>query len=244
MSTQMKIRLAVTSATIALLLAGGGCGSGKSATFNRGFFTSGSRDADQRADQRMAKAEQLEGNGEGTGDKAAKKTNPENVVKATDKKGADGPSAKGTQGAAAQVEGKSTLYDRLNGEKGIRAIVEDFTPRVMQDPRVNWNRNGVKWGGFNWSHDKSVTWNPTPANVEQLNKHIIQFLTLSTGGPAHYDGKDMASAHTHMHITNPEFDAAIGDLKASLDHLQIANKEQKELLSIIESVRPQIVEER
>jgi hemoglobin len=47
-----------------------------------------------------------------------------------------------------------------------------------------------------------------------------------------------------MHITNPEFDAAVGDLKATLDKLQIANQEQKELLSIVESTREQIVEDR
>jgi hemoglobin len=33
----------------------------------------------------------------------------------------------------------------------------------------------------------------------------------------------------------------VGDLKASLDRLQIADREQKELLAIIESTRPQIV---
>ena len=47
-----------------------------------------------------------------------------------------------------------------------------------------------------------------------------------------------------MHISNPEFDAAVGDLKATLNKLKIANKEQKELLSVIESTRPQIAEER
>jgi len=44
-----------------------------------------------------------------------------------------------------------------------------------------------------------------------------------------------------MNITNPEFDATIGDLKATLDKLQIPNREQKELLAIVESTRPQIV---
>jgi len=47
-----------------------------------------------------------------------------------------------------------------------------------------------------------------------------------------------------MHITNPEFDAALGDLKASFDKLQIPNKEQKELLAIVETTRPEIVQER
>jgi len=47
-----------------------------------------------------------------------------------------------------------------------------------------------------------------------------------------------------MRIANAEFDAVVGDLKASLDKLQIPNKEQKELLAIIESTRPQIVTQR
>ena len=67
---------------------------------------------------------------------------------------------------------------------------------------------------------------------------------LATGGPARYEGKDMKAVHSGMHISNPEFDAVIGDLKVSLDRFQIPNKEQKELLAIVESTRPQIVEER
>ena len=47
-----------------------------------------------------------------------------------------------------------------------------------------------------------------------------------------------------MHISNPVFDAVMGDFKASLDKLRIPNTEQKELLSVIESTRPLIVTER
>jgi hemoglobin len=73
---------------------------------------------------------------------------------------------------------------------------------------------------------------------------MVQFLSLATGGPAQYDGKEIKPAHAGMRIGNPEFDAAVGDLKASLDRLKTPNKEQKELLAILESTRPQIVEER
>jgi hemoglobin len=89
-----------------------------------------------------------------------------------------------------------------------------------------------------------MTWSATPANVEQLGKHIAQFLSLATGGPAHYDGREMKEAHTGLHISNAEFDASVGDLKASLDKLLVPVKEQKELLSIVESTRSQIVEDR
>jgi hemoglobin len=54
----------------------------------------------------------------------------------------------------------------------------------------------------------------------------------------------MKTVHDGMHVANPEFDAAVGDLKASLDKLQVPDTEQKELLAIVESTRAQIVTER
>jgi hemoglobin len=216
-----------------------GCSSKTPQKQNREFFTSGSKEADQRASQRMARDEQLTGSGEGAGEKGVKKAV---AVKSDGKASPLSPS--GGTNKAAQVEGKLSLFDRLGGEKGLIAIVDDFMPRALQDPRVNWDRNGVKRGGISIHHGKSVAWNPTPENVSQLKKHLAQFLALATGGPARYEGKDMKAAHGNLHISNPEFDAAVGDLKASLDKLQIPNKEQKELLAIVESTRPEIVVER
>jgi len=208
-----------------------GCGTHKAKQQNREFFTSGSREADQRASQTMAKNEQLTGSGEGAGEKGTKKATP-------------APSGAGGTNKPAQAEGKLALYDRLGGQAGISNIVADFMPRALQDPRVNWQRKGVKSGGFSLRPSKPVTWNATPENVNALKQHLVQFLALATGGPAHYEGKEIKTTHAGMHITNPEFDATVGDLKASLDRLRIPNTEQKELLAIIESTRPEIVEER
>lgn len=215
-----------------------GCGTFTNGKKKDEFFTSGSREADQRADQRMAKDEQLAGSGEGAGEKGAKQA-------VATKPDANGQGDNATN-KAAQVEGKLPLFDRLGGEKGIIAIVDDLTPRVLQDPRVDWQREGVKSGGWAFwrNSSSSAAWTAAAGNVATLKKHLVQFIELATGGPVHYDGKTMKSAHAGMHIGNPEFDAVLGDLKASLDRLQIPNKEQKELLSIIESTRPQIVTQR
>jgi len=219
--------------TLAAALCGiAGCGGKAAKKENRDFFTSGSREADQRASQRMAKDEQLTGSGEGAGEKGVKKA----------KRSSDSADP-GATNKAALAEGKLALFDRLGGEVGISNIVADFLPRALQDPRVNWQRKGVK-RGLALRNSESVAWNATPGNVAQLQKHLVQFLVLATGGPAHYDGKEMKSAHGGLHISNPEFDATLGDLKASLDRLQVPNKEQKELLAIIESTRPLIVVER
>lgn len=195
-----------------------GCGGTRGAKEEDKFFTSGSREADQRASQRMAKEQQLAGGEENRGKPAV-------------------------AGAPAQVEGRQTLYDRLGGEQGLTAIVDDFTVRVLEDPRVNWERKGVKRGGL-FSRDDSPVWTASAQNVARLKKHLVQFLSLASGGPPKYDGREMKNVHAGMRITNPEFDAVIGDLKASLDKLRIPDQEQKELLAVIESTRPQIVTER
>jgi hemoglobin len=220
----MKPMLAKPRTVLFCLLLLSGCGPAAKEK-SHDFFTSGSHEADQRADQRMAKTEQLRGSGEGGGEKASAKVTAEGktVVKADELK---------------------SLYDRLGGEKSITAIVEDFVPRALADPRVNWERKGVKMGGFTVHRGKLMQWNASPENVAQLKKHIVQFISLSTGGPAYYDGREMKEAHENRHISNAEFDAAIGDLKASLDKLQVPNKEQKELLAIVESTRPQVVQDR
>ena len=203
--------------TLALAVTAGCGGAGEKEKDE--FFTSGSREADQRATQRMARDQQLKGtNGKGS--------------TAADAQTKDG-----------QEERKLTLFERLGGDAGVNAIVNDFTTRAMADPRVNWERKGVKDKRL-FGRDESAAWNPNAQSVATLKKHLAQFIALATGGPAKYEGKEMRAAHAGMKITNPEFDAAVGDLKASLDKLQIPTQEQKELLAIIESTRPQVVTER
>lgn len=187
---------------------------------DRGFSTSGNREADQRAEQRMARDQQLKGDDAGSGGKVT-------------------PTTKGME-----VEAQKTLYERLGGDVGLNALMDDFINRVIQDPTVNWERKGVQRGGFSINRNRTVEWAATPENKATLKKHLVQFIALKTGGPVKYEGKEMKSAHEHMRITNIEFDASVGDLKQSLDKLQIATQEQKELLQIIESTREQIVTER
>ncbi len=204
----MKRYLITTVFSVALM----GC-AGQQAK-DKDFHTSGSREADQRAEQRVAKVQQLRGEGE----KGKTNANGESV--------------------------KPSLFERLGGETGVRALMNDWVKRALADPRVNWERKGIKQGGVLGVGGKESTWNATPANVEQLAKHLTQFVSVATGGPAHYDGREMKQAHTNLRITNAEFDAAIGDLKASLDTARVATGEQKEILAVIESTRPQIVSER
>jgi hemoglobin len=185
-----------------------GCGSQQKQ--DRDFHTSGSREADQRAEQQVAKVQQLRGEG-----------------------------AKGDEAAP-----KKSLYDRLGGDQGINMIVDDWIARALADPRVNWERKGLKQGGLSLHRGRSLEWDASAPNVATMKKHIAQFVKVSTGGPAKYEGAEMKQVHADLRITNAEFDAAVGDLKASLEKLGVPVEEQKELLSIIESTRPQVASER
>jgi hemoglobin len=223
------------TALFALSVCGFLSGCGSTATKQQQpFFTSGSQEANQRAAQFMTKQEQLADTGQDAGEKKVKPAKPAEPEDGT---------ATGPTNQPAQAEGKLTLYDRLGAEAGISNIVADFVSRVTHDPRVNWERKGVKGTGlFGTVHNKNtILWQATPQSVAVLETHMVQFLALAGGGPTQYSGREIQSVHAGMDISNPEFDAAIGDLKASLDKLKIPDREQKELLAIIETTRPLIV---
>jgi hemoglobin len=211
------MRTMVSLVSSVIIFAGIGCASQDRS--EQEFHTSGSREADQRAEQRVARDEQLKnGNGNSGGKTSA---------------------AGGTQ-----TPEKKTLFERLGGEQGVNAIVDDFVTRALADPRVNWERKGIERGGTLGIGGTSAEWKPDAAKITALKIHIAQFIALASGGPTRYDGRDMKDVHGGMKITNPEFDASIGDLKASLDKLKIGTDEQKELLAAFESARAQVVEKR
>lgn len=128
---------------------------------------------------------------------------------------------------------KKSLFERLGGEIGIEAVVDDFVDRAQADPKVNFTRQGTP-----------KAWNPTPANVAQLKKHLTQFLSMAAGNPdGIYEGQDMKTIHSGMKITNAEFSALAEDLKGSLENFNVPEKEQEELLGIVGTTRGVVVEE-
>jgi hemoglobin len=126
-----------------------------------------------------------------------------------------------------------TLYERLGGENAIRAVVDDFVTRALNDPKVNFTRKGT-----------GTEWKPTPENVERVKKTAVELVGMVTGGPQRYTGKNLKEAHKGMEITQAEFDAAAADLKASLDKFNVPAKEQDELMKIVASTAPDIVEKK
>src|SRR5688572_26905514 len=157
MNLSTNVRRACLALALPLALLSSACGNKEKQ--DRDFHTSGSREADQRAEQQVAKVQQLRG------------------------EGGDEPAA------------KKSLFDRLGGDKGIDMIVEDWINRAMADPRVNWRRTNVRQGGISFRRGRSLEWKGDAQAVANMKKHIAQFIKLSTGGPAKYEGRPMKDVH-------------------------------------------------
>ena len=155
-------------------------------------------------------------------------------AKATEPKQAGDPADDDDNAGAGKVkEPQKTLYQRIGGEATIVKVVDDLIARAIADPNVDFTRQGT-----------TRPWQPTPENLAQLKKRLVQFLGTATGGPQRYEGEDLRTAHRGMRITSPQFRAFARDLAASLDAAGVKEKERKELLEIIDSARGAIVEPR
>lgn len=125
---------------------------------------------------------------------------------------------------------EESLYDRLGGEEGIRAVVDDFVARAAADDTLNFTRAGTP-----------AEWEATEENVALLKERLVQFIGQATGGPQTYEGQDMATAHQGMRITDAEFDRLGGHLVAALENNGVPEEARRELMEIVETTRDAIV---
>ena len=125
---------------------------------------------------------------------------------------------------------KKALWDRLGGEAAVKAVVHDFVLAAAEDKKVNFTRDGkVKLDA---------------KGVEHLEKMLVEFVSSATGGPLKYTGKSMKESHKGMAITDDEFDALAGVLVATLKKYKVPQAEIDELVKIVASTRPDIVEKK
>ena len=129
------------------------------------------------------------------------------------------------------VAPRGTLYERMGGESAVRAVVNDFVSRAAADPAVNFTRQG-----------HANAWQPTPQNMERLKQRLVEFIATTAGGPMQYRGNDMVTAHRGMAITNVEFDALAGHLRAALEVNDVPRREREELLKAAATLRSAVVE--
>ncbi|MGH1375507.1 MAG: group I truncated hemoglobin [Alphaproteobacteria bacterium] len=118
----------------------------------------------------------------------------------------------------------TTLYERLGGAGAVDAAVDIFYRKMLTDERVS---------GFFDSTDMDG----------QIAKQK-SFLTMVTGGPNNYTGKDMREGHKPLvdkGLNDTHVDVVIEHLGATLQELGAAEADIAEVAALANSVRDDVL---
>ncbi len=122
---------------------------------------------------------------------------------------------------------QKSLYERLGGQPAVEAVANGLVARILADGRVN------KW----FAHASS-----SPENTAAYKAKLTAFICQAVGGPCKYTGRDMTTAHKGRGVTNEAFAAVAEDLSATLDQLKVPAKEKGEVMTLVGSLKPMIVQ--
>lgn len=120
---------------------------------------------------------------------------------------------------------EKSLYERLGGYDAVSAVVDDFAAKLFVDPVV-----GKRF--FGMSDDSRQ-------GFRQKNKNLV---CKVTGGPCKIISRPAKVTHGGLGIKASEFNIVVGHLVDTLNKFNVPEKEHKELLAIIGTLRPDIVE--
>lgn len=118
----------------------------------------------------------------------------------------------------------ASLYEQLGGQAAVEAAVDSFYRKVLTDDRV--------------SHFFANT---------DMDRQIAKqkaFLTMAFGGPHHYTGRDMRSAHApllQMGLNDSHVDTIIELLGQTLAELGVAEDLIQQVAAIAESTRNDVL---
>jgi hemoglobin len=113
----------------------------------------------------------------------------------------------------------------LGGAPALDAAVDAFYRRVLTDDRISHFFDDV--------------------DMERQAAKQKAFLTMVTGGPVAYSGKDMREGHKHLvarGMNDGHVDAVIEDLGATLRELGVAEADIADVAALANSVRDDVLD--
>lgn len=119
---------------------------------------------------------------------------------------------------------EKTLYARLGGYDAIAAVADDLVARLRADAQL---------GRF-WAHRGED-------GIRREKQLLVDFLCASAGGPLYYRGRDMATSHKGMGISEGDWQVLIGHLNATLDKFSVPAQERQEVLAFVNSTKTDMV---
>jgi hemoglobin len=124
---------------------------------------------------------------------------------------------------------KTTLWQRLGGEQGVRQVVHDIVDAVAKDPKVDFFRGGK------YQLDR--------AGAQRLERELVEQVSSLTGGPLKYAGLSMRDAHKGMHITAAQYDAFMGHVRDVLDKYKVGAADVETIMTALNGYRKEVIEE-
>ncbi len=112
---------------------------------------------------------------------------------------------------------RATIYDRIGGPEAIAAAVSRFYPKLLADPDLAHYFSGI--------------------DLAQLQRHQRAFLAAALGGPALYAGRDLGTAHAHLHIDTASFDKVAGHLVDTLVELNVDSDVISDVVATVAPLR-------
>jgi hemoglobin len=125
-------------------------------------------------------------------------------------------------GPSAQADDR--LYQAWGGKAGIRAVMDDFVPRLKADARI--------------AHFFAEV--SSRHLAEQLTEQLCQL----SGGPCLYEGAEMRAVHEGMGVRRADFNALVEQLQAAMQARGIAFADQNRMLALLAPMHREIVEPR
>src|SRR5437764_12798603 len=114
-----------------------------------------------------------------------------------------------------------TLYERLGGAPAIDAVVDELYRRILADPEL------VPFFGR--------------VNMRSQTGRMRAFVTMVTGGPNEYHGRDMKTAHQRHAVEDRHFDLVAGHLVATLEVAGADPVAADELVTMVAGLRGDVV---
>src|SRR5688572_29159252 len=120
---------------------------------------------------------------------------------------------------------KKSLYARVGGYDALALAADDFISRLATDPKFAKSFSGLSVDSLN-----------------RMGEHILYQFCKAAGGPCEYVGRDMATAHTGLGITEAEWDLAAKHVVAAMDKYKVPQAEKDELMAFVATQKKDIVE--
>lgn len=117
-----------------------------------------------------------------------------------------------------------SLFEELGGEPAMEAAVDIFYRKVLSDERIAHFFEGV--------------------DMDRQAAKQKAFLTMVTGGPNRYTGRDMRTGHAHLvklGLNDSHVDAVIENLGSTLRELGVSDEKIAKVAALASSVRDDVL---